>query len=402
MDILKDIIFITHFTQVPGEAGNGRFHYIAERINKENAYVEVVTTSFSHRTKTRRNVTDEQRNSLSYKLTMLYEPGYFKNVSVKRLYSHYIMGKNLKKYLNNRKKPDVIYCSVPSLSVAKVAANYAKKNNIKFIIDIQDLWPEAFRMVFNIPIISDMIFYPMRKKADFIYSTADEIIAVSQTYAERALKVNKKCKKANVVFLGTELAYFDRLAEENKIENKPYEEIWLAYIGTLGHSYDLCCVIDALSLIKNKYNVKFIVMGDGPLRTKFKKYAEEQGINVHFTGRLDYGKMVGILSSCDIAVNPIVKGSAGSIINKHGDYAAAGLPVLNTQECLEYRQLLLEYNAGLNCENNNPADLAEKLSYLCENADLRKVMGQNSRKLAEDKFDRERNYRKILNMLCKN
>lgn len=402
MNNLKDILFITHFTQVPGEPGNSRFHCIAERINKENANIEVITTSFSHRTKTPRNVTDEQKNSLSYKLTLLYEPGYFNNVSVKRLYSHYIMGKSLKEYLNNRKKPDVIYCSVPSLSVAKVAANYAKKNNIKFIIDIQDLWPEAFRMVFNIPIISDMIFYPMRKKADFIYSTADEIIAVSQTYAERALKVNKKCKKANVVFLGTELAYFDRLAEENKIENKPYEEIWLAYIGTLGHSYDLCCVIDALSLIKNKYNVKFIVMGDGPLRTKFKKYAEEQGINVHFTGRLDYGKMVGILSSCDIAVNPIVKGSAGSIINKHGDYAAAGLPVLNTQECLEYRQLLLEYNAGLNCENNNPADLAEKLSYLCENADLRKVMGQNSRKLAEDKFDRERNYRKILNVLCKN
>lgn len=251
-------------------------------------------------------------------------------------------------------------------------------------------------MIFNVPFISDLIFYPMKKKADYIYSAADEIIAVSQTYAERALKVNKKCKKANVVFLGTELAYFDRLAEENKIENKPYEEIWLAYVGTLGYSYDLICVIDALGLLKDKYNIKFIVMGDGPLRTKFKKYAEEQGINVHFTGRLDYGKMVGILSSCDIAVNPIVKGSAGSIINKHGDYAAAGLPVLNTQECLEYRELLLEYNAGLNCENNNPADLAEKLSYLCENADLRKVMGQNSRKLAEQKFDRRKTYSLII------
>ena len=402
MDILKDIIFITHFTQVPGEAGNGRFHYIAERINKENAYVEVVTTSFSHRTKTRRNVTDEQRNSLSYKLTMLYEPGYFKNVSVKRLYSHYVMGKSLKKYLKNRKKPDVIYCSVPSLSVAKVAAKYAQKNNIKFIIDIQDLWPEAFRMVFNIPIISDMIFYPMRKKADFIYSTADEIIAVSQTYAERALKVNRKCKKAYAVFLGTELSYFDQLVEENKIDNKPQDEIWLAYVGTLGHSYDLICVIDALFLLKGKYNIKFIVMGDGPLKSKFEKYAKEQGVNAYFTGRLDYGKMVGILSSCDIAVNPISRGAAQSIINKHGDYAAAGLPVLNTQECLEYKELLLEYNVGLNCENGDPVDLAEKLSYLCENADLRNAMGQNSRKLAEDKFDREKTYGEILNMLCVN
>ncbi len=36
---------------------------------------------------------------------------------------------------------------MPSLDVAKVAAKYAKENNIRFIIDIQDLWPEAFRMV---------------------------------------------------------------------------------------------------------------------------------------------------------------------------------------------------------------------------------------------------------------
>lgn len=58
--------------------------------------------------------------------------------------------------------------------------------------------------------------------------------------------------------------------------------------------------------------------------------------------------MVGLLCSCDIAVNPIKKGSAGSIINKVGDYAAAGIPVVNTQENLEYKNILEEYNAGIN------------------------------------------------------
>ena len=57
---------------------------------------------------------------------MLKEPGYTKNVSFKRFYSHYVMGRNLRKYLSNRKKPDVIYCAVPSLDVAKTAAKYAK------------------------------------------------------------------------------------------------------------------------------------------------------------------------------------------------------------------------------------------------------------------------------------
>ncbi len=55
----------------------------------------------------------------------------------------------------------------------------------------------------------------------------------------RALKVNKKCKIGNSVYLSTDLNEFDKLAKYNKFMGKPKDEIWLAYIGTLGHSYDL-------------------------------------------------------------------------------------------------------------------------------------------------------------------
>lgn len=401
---MKDLLFITHFTQVPGEQGNGRFNYIAEKINKIDYDVEIVTSNFSHKKKKQRVVTQEQLNESSYKLTMLYEPGYKNNVSIRRFYSHYVMSKSLKKYLQNRKKPDIIYCSVPSLDVAKVAAEYAKKNNIKFIIDIQDLWPEAFKMVFNFPLIGDILFYPMKKKADYIYSTADDIVAVSQTYANRALQINNKCKKAHVVFLGTDLDYFDRLSKNNKLMNKPENEIWLVYIGTLGHSYDLTCVINALRIIKDKgiKNIKFVVMGDGPLEEKFKNYAKKQEINIEFTGRLEYGSMVGKLVSCDIAVNPIKAGSAGSIINKVGDYAAAGLPVLNTQESFEYRSLIDKYQVGFNCKNNDEVDLADKLLKLYKDENLRKKMSNNSRRLAREKFDRSETYQEIFRVFCNN
>jgi len=398
---MKDILIIAHFTQVPGEAGNGRFNYLAEKIDKQKATVEVVTTSFSHRTKTQRNIQKDQQKSISYKLTLLKEPGYEKNVSLKRFYSHYIMGRSLNKYFKHRKKPDIIYCAVPSLDVAKVAATYANRNNIKFIIDIQDLWPEAFKMVFNIPIISDAMFYPMKKKAEYIYSTADEIVGVSQTYVNKALKVNRKCDKAYSIYLGTELAYFDRLSNGNKYVEKPENEIWIAYIGTLGHSYDLYSVITAVKILKDKgiNNIKFVVMGDGPLKSKFETYAKEQEINSVFTGRLEYHKMAGILKVCDIAVNPIRSGSAGSIINKVGDYAAAGLPVINTQESEEYRHLLEKYKAGLNCENGDIDSLVENLSILINDENLRETFGVNSRRLAEDKFSRHHTYKNIIDIL---
>ncbi|MBX0357723.1 glycosyltransferase family 4 protein [Halobacillus sp. Nhm2S1] len=398
---MKDILIIAHFTQVPGELGNGRFHYIAEKIDKINSRVEVVTTSFSHRTKSQRKVTDEQLKSINYQLTMLKEPGYRKNVSVKRFFSHYMFGRSLKQFLKTRKKPDVIYCSVPSLDAAKIAADYAKEKNIHFIIDIQDLWPEAFRMIFNIPLISDASFYPMKNKANYIYSIADNIISVSQTYADRALMVNKKCNTAQSIFLGTDLAYFDTLFVQNKLIRKQIGELWIVYIGTLGYSYDIYSVIDALRILKDKgfNNIKFLVMGDGPLRDKFEKYAQEKKINTEFTGRLDYNKMIGYLKSCDIAVNPIKAGSAGSIINKVGDYAAAGLPVLNMQDSPEYRELVDSYQIGLNCENGNAQDLAKKILKLINKNELRFVMGENNRKLAEEKFDRNKTYQEIIEMI---
>lgn len=394
----KDLLLIAHFIDDLDKNGNNRFNYLAQLLSDNGFNVELVTSNFSHTKKQKR---EALLDKYSYKVTFLHEPAYMKNISIKRMYSHKKFGKNLKKYLKNRNSPDVIYCAIPSLDVAKVAAEYSKDKNIRFIIDIQDLWPEAFKMVFNIPILSNIIFYPMKKKANFIYKSADDIVAVSQTYINKGLAENSEIGSGNVVFIGTDLKVFDRLCIDNKYQSKHENEFWLAYAGTLGHSYDIISVFDALSILKNKgiNNIKFIIMGDGPLKDEFEKYARENQVNALFAGRLSYGEMVGLLCACDVAVNPISKGSAASIINKHGDYAAAGLPVLNTQECLEYRTLVDSYQMGLNCENDDARDLAEKLLAIYTDKKRRFEMAENSRKLAEELFDRNKTYQEIVNLV---
>jgi glycosyltransferase involved in cell wall biosynthesis len=94
-------------------------------------------------------------------------------------------------------------------------------------------------------------------------------------------------------------------------------------------------------------------------------------------------------------VNPIVKKSAGSIINKVGDYAAAGLAVINTQESLEYRNLLEKYNCGINCENGNCEDVAKAIEWMIDHPLERIAMGKQARKMAEDLFDRDKSYQNI-------
>jgi glycosyltransferase involved in cell wall biosynthesis len=398
---MKDILIISNYWHFEPEKTSSRYLSIANMMLGYGMTVEVITSTFYHATKSQRMYDKAYFDNFKYKTTLIFEHGYKNNVSLERLKSHKEFSNNVLKYLVKRKTPDVIYCFVPSLTLGEVVTKFANDNGIKVVIDILDLWPEAYKMVFSVPIISDLLFKPIIYKANKVYISADEIVAVSDTYVSRALEVNKKCKVGHSIYIGIDLKYFDQCARKENTVSKHKNEIWIGYIGSLGYSYDITVVIDALKILANKKikNIKFIVMGDGPFKSKFESYSIENGINVEFTGRLNYVKMIQLLTSCDIAVNPIIHGASQSIINKHADYLAAGLPILNTQECQEFRNLITEYNVGLNCENNDSKDLANKILKLYKDEKLRKTMGQNSRTLAEEKFNRSRTYKRIMELL---
>ncbi len=381
---MKDIVIVSNFAMLDSEGGNCRFHDIARRLGK-SARVELVMSSFYHAGKCQREHGDVEHDC--YKETLIHEPGYPKNVCLRRFYSHYKWGKGVIKYMRQRKKPDVIYCAMPSLTVADEMAKYCKEENIKFVIDIQDLWPEAFEMVLPVP----FVFGPMRKQADRIYSQADLVVAVSETYAKRAMDVNKQADSM-VVFLGSS---FD---ESDKPVHKSHAGINVVYIGTVGASYDIRCMVDALKVCTDRgyTDVKGYVVGDGPELDSVKQYASEKGVPMEFTGRLPYTEMMKILEICDIAINPIRHRAAQSIINKVGDYAISGLPVVSSQENEEYRKLVDEWHVGYNCINGDAEDMAEKIMMLCDNPDERHIMGYNNRELAEAKFNRNKTYPEIV------
>ncbi len=384
---MKDIVIVSNFALLDCEDGNCRFHDIARRLG-ERANVDLVMSSFYHAGKCQRDGYDGGQHEDGYNETLIYEPGYPKNVCLRRFYSHRRWGKNVIEYIRQRKKPDVIYCAVPSLTAAGEMAKYCADADIKFVIDTQDLWPEAFEMILPV----HFVFSPMKRMADMIYAQADLVVAVSETYAKRAMSVNTKSANEIVTFLGSS---FD---ENDKPVHQPHTGINVVYIGTVGASYDIRCMVDALKVCAdNGYtDVKGYVVGDGSELESIKQYAAETGALVEFTGRLPYTEMMKVLEVCDIAINPIRHRAAQSIINKVGDYAVSGLPVVSSQENEEYRKLVDEWHVGYNCRNSDPEDMADKIMLLCDKPDERHIMGDNNRRLAEAKFNRNRTYTEIV------
>lgn len=395
----KDVLLIVNFWHFDFEKKSSRYRTMANVLCDGGYDVEVVSSDFRHQTKRHRDATSLNDESL-YKITLLHEPGYKKNISLRRIYSHHCFAEEVVEYLKKRKKPDIIIVSVPSLSVGSAVTKFAEENNIKLIIDIQDLWPEAFKMVLNIPIVSDILFFPMMLQANKIYARADKVMAVSQTYVDRGLSQNKKDDKGLAVFIGTDSKLVAE-ATEGKLVEKPDSEFWIGYIGALGHSYDIKLIIDAIRILNDRgiNNILFKVMGEGMLLDEFKEYAHTQQVNCEFTGFIEYGDMMVNLRACDVAVNPIVGKSVASIINKVSDYAMVGVPVINTQNSPEYRKLIEDYNCGINCENGNAQAVADAIEKLYKDAELKRQMGENASKLAKEKFDRNVIYKRIISII---
>lgn len=396
-----NIVIIANFpTDLDGGISKGRFLYLGEMLCERGHQVEMIVSDFSHLEKKHREPGSIKQEAYKTRITALHEPGYPNNVSIKRLWSHYRWGCEVEKYLRSIEKPDVVYSAIPSLTANVKAANFCKNNHIRFIIDVQDLWPEAFVLAVKNKILQ-VGFKPIEWYVNRIYKSADLVVAVSETYAERALRVNRKVRKGLIVYLGNDGALFDDACQSQVIE-KPAGVLQLCYIGTLGYSYDIKCAIDALAIYNQNQEMppmQFVVMGRGPLQEEFEEYANKQNVTVLFTGALPYSEMVARMCNCDILINPIMKGAAQSITNKVGDYALAGLPVVSTQENVEYRKLVERYQCGINCECGNAQDVAKALTKLAKDRNLRQVMGNNARKLGTERFDRRITYGEIIRVI---
>ena len=393
------IIIIANFpADIDGGKAKGRFLYLGEMLCDRGHQVEMIVSDFVHGKKHHREKNSIKQDAYKTKITVLHEPGYHTNVSIKRLWSHYIWGRNVMKYINCINIPDVVYCAMPSLTAAKKAADYCRKNNVKFVVDLQDLWPEAFAMVIKNKILQKVLL-PMKWMANKAYSSADLAIAVSDTYVKRVIEVNKKIHSGLAVFLGNDGKVFDMgKAKYHLVRSQ--EEIVIGYVGNMSKSYDIPCIFNALAKVKTRGHIqvpiRFVLIGGGVDEAKFKAYASKTYPNTDFLGYKGYQEMAGMLCDCDIVVNPIVKGSVASIINKVGDYALAGKPVINTQESPEYRHLVDSYKCGINCECGNSNEVADALEKLAKDPELRQTMGENARRFGIEKFDRRHTYQIIV------
>ncbi|RPC81832.1 hypothetical protein JY92_10940 [Neisseria meningitidis] len=321
-----NITIVAPYCSLPSEPYFNRFWYLAERLSQSHD-VLLITSRFRHYDKSFRRHEDAAATSNGrLRVKLLDEPGYRKNVSLARVASHRVFVRNLTRWLHSPQaaEQDIVYSAYPLMATNLLLGKHKARLGYKLIVDVQDVWPESFSSV--VPFLKKVPhnLLPFASRANQAYRYADALVAVSQTYLDRAKETNPNVP-GEVVYIGADFPKLDAAPAKDFGDDKTR----FFYLGTLSYSYDVETVCKGvLKLLDADENVELHIMGGGPDLDRLKQYACD---DIKFYGYIPYAEMMSVAKGCDIAINAIQSYSMASITNKLSDYMALQKPILNSQ-----------------------------------------------------------------------
>ena len=183
---------------------------------------------------------------------------------------------------------------------------------------------------------------------------------------------------------------------ENKIIIKPnflfedpgYSEInegYFLFIGRLDQTKGINILIEAG---KNLPQIKFIIVGDGKLRDKFKSI-----INIEYVGQLNRNDMFFKIKNSAALIFPSIwyETFGLSVVEAF----ACGKPVISSNIGV-MAEIIEHGKTGLLFESGNANDLIEKILWAKNNLEKMSEMGLNARKEFEEKYTAEKNYKILM------
>ena len=398
----KRIAIYTQDAKLGNEVkGATRYVYLATLLHEHGYDVDFITSGFQHWEKRQRDVEHFDAGTDAYTIRFIEEPFYPKNMCPQRIWAHHVVAKRVSEYFDEHHDYDLIYCQIPPNDVAREIGKAAHRFKIPFVVDVNDLWPEAFRVAFDVPVLSDILFAPFYRQAKAVYQMADAVVGTSDEYRERGLRDARAGIPSETVYVGNQLCEFDAGVVANALQiDKPIDEIWVSYAGTLSACYDLETLVRAMAMVQKTHpEAKLQILGDGSERDNLKAAAHSSGAEVVFHGYLPYSQMAAWLSKSDITINSLVEKAAQSIVTKIGDYLAAGKPMVNTSCSKEFRAKVEADGFGVNVKPGDAEGMAEVLVNLIDDPRRRARMGERARAIAEEQFDRPHSYLKTVRLI---
>jgi glycosyltransferase involved in cell wall biosynthesis len=286
-------------------------------------------------------------------------------------------------------KPDVIFVDSPPLFLCLTALFLARLKGATWVMNVSDLWPDA---VADSGLVQSGLLLNMAAKLErFLYRAADFVSSVTEGICKILLE-NKGVPQNKILFLpiGVDTSLFQARPADKALLDKwklNGKSIFL-YAGRVGHSQGLSLVIKAADRLRNRNDIAFVLLGDGPVRKELRAESAELGLtNVLFVDPVPLSEMPRWWSITRGAVvtlkdQPIHLSARPS---KSLPAMASAVPVLFSG-LGEMVRIISDANAGLVVAPEQVDPLVQGITRLADDAALARQLGENGRRLCEQEF----------------
>ncbi len=289
------------------------------------------------------------------------------------------------------KKVDVIYTSSTPLTVGIPAMVIKWLKRISFVFEVRDQWPE---IPIELGIIKNKILIKILLWLEkTIYRQSAAIVALSPGMAEGIKQIIEVGKSVTVIPNSCDTELFRPDVDGSAVRKKYNWDDKLVFLhaGAMGKANGLDFVVEGAERLRDSQNVHFVIVGDGSERAALIDRANSLGLkNIEFLASKPKSELPGIVAACDVSMvifanYPILEHNSA---NKFFDSLSAGKPILLNYSGWQ-RQILEENEAGYGCDLCNLDEFVEKVLYLNSHREELLEMGQNARRIATERFDRD-------------
>lgn len=362
--------------------------------------VTLWSSAFSHQEKKHRTkIFKSEIFNKKLKINLVPSPGYKSNISIQRLYDHFILSINTLRWIlktPNSFFPDFVFIGYPPIETSFFLSLLFKLLKIPFCIDIKDQWPNIFLFKFKgiKRNLVRVILHPYFLAASISLKLASFLTSISPSFLKWAEVFSKNFNNYNrVLYLSP---------EQNSISQIDFNEanLWwkekigidiekknkLIFAGNINNAFDFSNLIYALNSKKlNKYDFEVIICGEGEKKEElYNKLSHLK--NVYFPGWVDLKHLITLK---EISVGYLAPYSNTidfqmSIPNKIIDSLYFGLPILTGLRG-EVENLIQTYKIGYFCENKN--SWIKNISFCLSDKQMRDKFSRNGKILFKKDFN---------------
>lgn len=284
-------------------------------------------------------------------------------------------------------RPDVMFVESQPLSLGLVAILMKWLRGVPYIYNVPDLQVDVARQLGFMR--NRGILRLALALENFFLRQSWKISTVTHRFIEHFQ--NRGLPRTQITFLpnGADTEFLKRRPPSRELLDRwglHRKKVFL-YVGTHAYYHGLETLIDAATLLRNDSDIVFLMIGDGPERTRLKQITIDRGLTNVIFGQSPYEERDQLYSIAYASFATLRKMEVAKSMRpaKVFPSLSCAVPVIYVGAG-EAAELLETNKCGIGVEPENPALLSQAISSLASDQTKRDQMGCAGRALVEREY----------------